>query len=90
MKNLFNLSAKTALITGGGGLLGKKHAEAIIEFGGNAIIADYNIERAKSIAQELNKKLRGFENREIHIAWENDLTRFRKLGISDVFEVRTI
>jgi len=55
MKNLFNLSAKTALITGGGGLLGKKHAEAIIEFGGNAIIADYNIERAKSIAQELNK-----------------------------------
>ena len=56
MKNLFDLSGKTALITGGGGLLGKKHAEAIIEYGGKAILADYNIEKAKIVVNELNNK----------------------------------
>ena len=38
MKNLFDLSGKTALITGGGGLLGPKHAEAIVEYGGKVIL----------------------------------------------------
>jgi len=56
MKNLFDLTSKTALITGGGGLLGKKHAEAIIEFGGKAIIADYSSKRANSISKQLNDK----------------------------------
>ena len=56
MKNLFDLSGKTALITGGGGLLGEKHAEAIIEFGGTVILADYREERALKKAEELNKK----------------------------------
>jgi NAD(P)-dependent dehydrogenase (short-subunit alcohol dehydrogenase family) len=56
MKNLFDLSGKTALITGGGGLLGKKHAEAIIEYGGKAILGDNNIEKAKIVVNELNNK----------------------------------
>ena len=54
MKNLFDLSGKTALITGGGGLLGKKHAEAIIEYGGRAILGDYNLKKAEIVANELN------------------------------------
>tara|TARA_B100000315_G_scaffold252800_1_gene290330 strand:+ start:787 stop:1638 length:852 start_codon:yes stop_codon:yes gene_type:complete len=54
LKNLFNLSGKTALITGGGGLLGKKHAEAIIEYGGKAILGDYNLKDSKIVANELN------------------------------------
>tara|TARA_B100001250_G_scaffold413855_1_gene449487 strand:+ start:5191 stop:6042 length:852 start_codon:yes stop_codon:yes gene_type:complete len=56
MKDMFDLTGKTALITGGGGLLGKKHAEAIIEYGGKAILADYNLEKAKIVVNELNKK----------------------------------
>lgn len=40
MKNLFDLTGKTALITGAAGLLGKKHAEAIMSAGGNVILTD--------------------------------------------------
>jgi len=57
MKNsIFDLSGKTALITGAGGLLGPKHAEAIIEFGGRAIMTDHHAERAKEKADYLNSK----------------------------------
>ena len=38
--DMFDLKGKTALITGGCGLLGVKHAEAILEFGGEVILAD--------------------------------------------------
>lgn len=59
MKNLFCLENKTALITGGGGLLGEKHAEAILEVGGNVILADYSKERALNKAEALNSKFYG-------------------------------
>lgn len=55
MKNIFDLSNKTALITGGGGLLGPKHAEAIIEYGGKVILADWHIDRAKQKAKQLGE-----------------------------------
>tara|TARA_R100001377_G_scaffold80699_1_gene59769 strand:+ start:3416 stop:4207 length:792 start_codon:yes stop_codon:yes gene_type:complete len=37
---MFDLTGKTALITGGCGLLGVQHAEAILEFGGEVILTD--------------------------------------------------
>jgi len=37
---MFDLKGKTTLITGGCGLLGVKHAEAILEFGGEVILTD--------------------------------------------------
>lgn len=37
---LLDLSGKTAIITGGAGLLGIKHAEAIAEYGGTPILLD--------------------------------------------------
>jgi NAD(P)-dependent dehydrogenase (short-subunit alcohol dehydrogenase family) len=52
---MFDLTGKTALITGGAGLLGKKHAEAVIEFGATAIVADYNIQEAELVCQELGE-----------------------------------
>tara|TARA_R100001015_G_C4623346_1_gene181101 strand:+ start:380 stop:1198 length:819 start_codon:yes stop_codon:yes gene_type:complete len=54
--NIFNLTGKTALITGAGGLLGPKHAEAIIEFGGKVILTDWHEDRAKQKSLELNEK----------------------------------
>jgi len=38
--DMFDLTGKTALITGGCGLLGVQHAEAILEFGGEVILTD--------------------------------------------------
>ena len=37
---MFDLTGKTVLITGGCGLLGVKHAEAILEFGGKVVLTD--------------------------------------------------
>jgi NAD(P)-dependent dehydrogenase (short-subunit alcohol dehydrogenase family) len=40
VKQSFDLTGKVAVITGGAGLLGEKHAEAIAEFGGIPILLD--------------------------------------------------
>jgi NAD(P)-dependent dehydrogenase (short-subunit alcohol dehydrogenase family) len=54
-KNLFDLNGKVALITGAGGLLGPKHAEALIEYGAKVIMTDWHEDRAIEKANELNK-----------------------------------
>lgn len=54
--NIFDLSDKTALITGAGGLLGPKHAEALIEFGAKVVLTDHHEERAIQKATLLNEK----------------------------------
>ena len=51
----FKLDGKVAIITGGAGLLGKKHAEAILEYGGIAILLDINDEQGFQVTQELSK-----------------------------------
>lgn len=56
MKDTFDLSNKTILVTGGAGLLGKQHVEAIAEHGGTAVIADINFEAANDLCKEINKK----------------------------------
>ena len=53
--SMFDLTNKTALITGGGGLLGPKHAEAILDCGGSVILSDIDIDAAESAAKNLNK-----------------------------------
>ena len=56
VRNVFDLTGKTAMITGAGGLLGPKHAEAIIEFGGNVILTDHHLDRVEKKVAELNNK----------------------------------
>lgn len=56
--NKFDLSGKTALITGGGGLLGVQHAYAILEANGNVVLTDISsslLENAKSKLFETGK-----------------------------------
>ena len=50
---MFDLTGKTIYITGGGGFLGQKHAEAVIEFGANVIVADINEEAAIEACEKL-------------------------------------
>lgn len=49
----FDLSGKVALITGGAGLLGRKHAEAIAEAGGYVVIADIHEKLARAAAADI-------------------------------------
>jgi NAD(P)-dependent dehydrogenase (short-subunit alcohol dehydrogenase family) len=49
----FSLDGRVAIITGGAGLLGVRHAEAIVAAGGIPVIADLRREDAEARAQEI-------------------------------------
>lgn len=57
--DLFDLSGRTAVVTGGAGLLGFKHAEALMEFGANCVLVDICYERACALAEELSGRFEG-------------------------------
>ena len=59
MHDKFNLTGKSALITGGAGLLGREHAAALLECGSNIIIADINGELLKQAEDELKFQFSG-------------------------------
>jgi len=50
----FSLEGKVAIITGGAGLLGEKHAEAVAEFGGTPVLIDIDEKLADRKAIEIN------------------------------------
>jgi NAD(P)-dependent dehydrogenase (short-subunit alcohol dehydrogenase family) len=53
VRDRFDLSGRVAVITGGAGLLGVKHAEAIAEMGGVPVLLDIAGERAADCAARL-------------------------------------
>jgi len=55
----FDLSGRTALITGAGGLLGPQHAIALAENGASVRLADIDLSRAKAAADAVRKAIAG-------------------------------
>jgi NAD(P)-dependent dehydrogenase (short-subunit alcohol dehydrogenase family) len=53
MKNVFDLSGRVAVVTGGAGLLGGMHAAAIASAGGVPVLVDIAAERAETRAAEI-------------------------------------
>ena len=49
----FSLHGKVAVITGGAGLLGAKHAEAIAEYGGITILVDIDKKNGEKVAKSI-------------------------------------
>ena len=49
----FDLAGKTAIVTGGAGLLGKYFCYALADCGANVVIADINKQSAQLLAKEL-------------------------------------
>lgn len=54
--DLFNLKGRVAIITGGAGLLGTYHAEAIAEAGGYPVLADMNGKKCSAVAVKLSRR----------------------------------
>lgn len=50
----FRLDGRVVIITGGAGLLGVKHGEAVAEMGGIPVLLDLHGERAQAAAQQIN------------------------------------
>ena len=58
MKNInkkFDLSGKTALITGAGGLLGPEHALALLEHGAKVLLTDISSKSLDSAMEGIKK-----------------------------------
>ena len=53
VREAFDLTGRVAIITGGAGLLGVKHAEAIAEMGGIPVLLDLDGEKAEARAKEI-------------------------------------
>src|SRR5437870_13749533 len=56
IKEMFDLTGRTAVITGGAGLLGVKHAEAIAMAGGIPILVDIVGDAAKERARQIGAR----------------------------------
>ena len=55
VKKLFDLTGRVAIITGGAGLLGTRHATAIAESGGHTVLADLSAEAAVAAAARITE-----------------------------------
>ena len=53
ISQLFSLKGKTAIVTGGTGLIGKKHCEALSTAGANVIVADIDSNSTQEFAETL-------------------------------------
>lgn len=59
--NIFDLSGKTLIVTGGAGLIGKKLCEILYDYGANIIIADINYKEAKKLEIKLGKRAKAYK-----------------------------
>ncbi len=64
-KEIFSLKDKTAIVTGGLGILGKTFCEALASFGSNVVVVDLNEDEIVKFVAELNSK---FDSRSIGFA----------------------
>ena len=53
---LFDLSGKIAILTGACGLLGQEHAHVLAEAGANVVLADLQLEKSQSFAQDITNQ----------------------------------
>jgi NAD(P)-dependent dehydrogenase (short-subunit alcohol dehydrogenase family) len=64
MKNHFDLTGRVAIITGGAGFLGPKHAEVIANYGGIPVIVDLPRQepetKAKALSESIGKTVLGY------------------------------
>jgi NAD(P)-dependent dehydrogenase (short-subunit alcohol dehydrogenase family) len=72
--NLFDMTDRVAVITGGGGLLGRRHAEALSGAGAVSVLIDIDIEAAKASARLVREKTGGKA-----IAEQADITDLQQL-----------
>jgi NAD(P)-dependent dehydrogenase (short-subunit alcohol dehydrogenase family) len=52
-KRLFDLSGKTAIVTGAVGILGRRFCRGLAEFGAQVVVADLDLDRCSTFAAEL-------------------------------------
>ena len=84
--NLFDLTGRVALITGGAGLLGAQNAIAIHSAGGIPVVADLTLERAQSAIARIGERAVPFvldvtKSESISACLKEILSRFGRIDI---------
>jgi NAD(P)-dependent dehydrogenase (short-subunit alcohol dehydrogenase family) len=59
LNDIFGLEGQTALITGGAGLLGRRHAQALLAAGADVVLADISEKALSAVTQELSPHFPG-------------------------------
>ncbi|MBK7109418.1 MAG: glucose 1-dehydrogenase [Chitinophagales bacterium] len=54
--SLFDLTGKTAIVTGGGNGIGKASCKLLAAYGANVVVSDYNSESANAVVKEIQKE----------------------------------
>ncbi|QZY54301.1 oxidoreductase [Crassaminicella profunda] len=78
MKNMFDLSGKVAVVTGGAGLIGKELVKALASYGAKVYIAEINEEIGKKVEKELIKKDLNVVFQKLDITSEESVNDFIK------------
>jgi len=90
VRDAFDLDARVAVITGGAGLLGRRHAEAVAELGGAVVLLDIDgagaQDRAAEIGSEFGVPAAGLacditDSLQVTAACEQVLERFKSVDI---------
>ena len=55
-KEQFNLTGKTAIVTGGAGILGRRFCSGLAQFGANVVVADLHYDAAMKLATDLQDR----------------------------------
>lgn len=74
--DLFDLTNKTAIVTGAHGLIGRRHCEALAQAGANVVLADRDLAACEALAEQLP----GGKNR--HLALSLDVTSPESLAVA--------
>lgn len=53
---LFDLSGKTAIVTGGANGIGKASCEILAAFGAKVVVSDYNLKAAQKTSDQINSQ----------------------------------
>jgi len=86
VSSLFDLTGRVAVITGGAGLLGRKHADALAECGGIPVLLDISGDAAKKSAKAIGGQALGIaaditDESEIHDALAMVKQKFGRVDI---------
>lgn len=85
LSDLFDLSGRVAVVTGGAGLLGTEFCQTLLEAGASTVVADINDDAAKKLASSLNERFQSKESSSRAIPVQIDISS--KNSVEELFHL---